>query len=115
MARPDESHYVIDMTMDYIRVTDANSVHEIPVMQVWLDPAFPEAHRDPDLREYIAKIGVPALVRWNNAEGQKALVIFPPNISTDGQWHEKESAMTAELPHTPEQIERVINPDRRRR
>jgi hypothetical protein len=76
----------------------------VPVIQVWLDPKYPDAHRDPALRALIAKRsendGCAALIRTNTDD---AFVLFPPTISHDGEWHERETAMRVKQ-HTFEEI-----------
>jgi hypothetical protein len=71
-------------------------------VQIWVDPRYPDAHRDPPLRAYLerrAKDNVVGLVRWDN---QAAIAIFPPELSADRQWHEQESNFRLEE-HTPEE------------
>jgi hypothetical protein len=83
--RPDRAHYVIDEMGDTILI---NKQQEVPVAQIWCDPKHPLAHRDPALRVWLderGKQGIAALVRYDSF---KAIVIFPPSMSTDGQWHE---------------------------
>ena len=55
LPRPDRAHYVVDIVADTVRVVphDGTPPTLLSVIQVWLDPAFPEAHRDPALRAYI--------------------------------------------------------------
>jgi hypothetical protein len=91
LARPDRSHYVIDLLPDYITLSEdaTGKTFTVQVVQIWIDPDFPDAHRDPALRRYIerrAGEGIAALVRFN---ARDALAIFAPAMSTDGQWHEK--------------------------
>src|SRR5262245_26245341 len=88
--RPDRAHYVVDTMPDFVELRDNTTGEKrvVPVVQVWCDPGWPDAHRDPDLRAYLetrGKDGVAALVRWNNRE---AIGLFPPSMSADGRWHE---------------------------
>jgi len=88
--RPDRAHYVIDILPDFVELRDntTGKLTVVPVVQVWCDPGFPDAHRDPDLRAYLetrGRDGVAALVRWSNRE---AIGLFPPSMSADGCWHE---------------------------
>ena len=58
-------------------------------MQVWVDPLYPDAHRDPALRAYLLRRGeqgIAAIIRYSSSRG---FVLFPPNMATDGQWHEQ--------------------------
>ena len=60
----------------------------IPAVQVWIDPDYPDAHRDPKLRAWLAEMGKQdyvALIRYDHKE---TLTLIPPNMTHDGQWHE---------------------------
>lgn len=95
LRRPDRSHYVIDMMMDFVtlKYDDATPDRKVPVIQIWLDPLYPDAHRDPALRAYIERLGTMALIRRGSEDG---FILCPPSRSADGQWHERGSAMRAE-------------------
>jgi hypothetical protein len=93
LRRPDRSHYVIDVLPDYITLKDDTGEHKIPVLQIWVDPDFPDAHRDPLLRAYLdeqGKQGYMALVRYDS---KRAFALAPPSIASDGEWHELHSNM----------------------
>lgn len=85
LRRPDKSGYVIDPMLDTV-VADGQEGH---VVQVWVDPARPDAHRDPALRAWLAgvaeRLGIPALIRWNSRD---AMFLVPPCLSSDGEWLE---------------------------
>jgi hypothetical protein len=79
--RPDRTHYVIDIMPDVIRMVpnddgDGPPV-EITVIVVWCDPNYPDAHRDPALRDYLKdkaeKEGIGALIRFSESEGMGLL------------------------------------------
>ncbi len=96
LRRPDRSHYVIDIAPDFV-VTDEGV--NIPVIQVWVDKNYREAHRDPALREYLKrrweKEGCAALIRWDNREDCMFLVW------QNGEWFEKTSNMKLDMtPHS---------------
>lgn len=85
LRRPDRAHYVIDVMPDSVREENGG---EIPVVQVWIDPRHPEAHRDPALRDFLdrrGRDGVAAVIRYGATEG---IVLIPPSMSGDG-WIEK--------------------------
>jgi len=91
LRRPDRSHYVIDLTYDTVHMLKPDGEKlPVSVLQVWVDPAFPDAHRDPALRRYLANMGaryrVAALVRYGASKG---FVLYPPAMCADGQWHEQ--------------------------
>jgi hypothetical protein len=93
LPRPDRSHYVIDLMPDIITMQEdlTGKLTQIPVVQIWVDPDFPEAHRDPALRAYVerrAAEGVAALIRFSEREG---FALFAPALADDHQWHEKAS------------------------
>jgi hypothetical protein len=95
LRRPDQAGYVIDPARETI------NVNKLPIeaVQVFVDPARPDAHRDPALRAYLALLGkrfkIPTLVRWFNQEGGDALLLIPPALRADGLWHEERSPMVA--------------------
>jgi hypothetical protein len=99
LARPDRSHLVVDPMPDFIEMNTA----KIPVLQVWCDPKFPNAHREPSFRawlaEYCERMQLAVLVRFDSA---KALALFPPGLCEDGQWHEKEGVSSA--PHSAGEV-----------
>jgi len=104
LSRPDRSHYVLDLMPDFITLRDdkTGEAQHVEVVQIWVDPKYPDAHRDPALRAYLDRLAeknVAGLVRRNNTE---ALTIFPPALSADGQWHEVTSDFR-DKDHTPEE------------
>jgi hypothetical protein len=106
MGRPDRTHYVVDPVPDFIAVQPAGEDHktEIPVIQVWCDPAWPDAFEDPRLLAYLArraeKEGCAVLVRYDSS---RAITLFPPALNENGEW----SRLTAKdadikvMPDTP--------------
>jgi Putative zinc- or iron-chelating domain len=90
LRRPDRSRYVVDMLPDFVtlRPNDGTEPTNIEVVQVWCDPHEPDAWRDQSLLAYIerrAAEGKAAIVRFGN---KRAVVVFAPSMSQDGQWHE---------------------------
>jgi hypothetical protein len=83
LRRPDRSHYVIDSVPDFV---EANGV-ALEVIQVWVDPDYPDAHQDPGLRDFIERHATPALIRFNEYEG---MLIVPPSCASDKAWHDIE-------------------------
>lgn len=99
LSRPDRSHYVIDVMADTIIMTPAGGEPiEMSVLQVWLDPRFPDAHLDPALRSYIDEAGTAALMRWDERRG---FVLFPPSVTGSGQWHEEHAGQVVEREALP--------------
>jgi hypothetical protein len=98
LQRPDRTHYVIDISPDYVRTDDPKNP-TLPVLQIWVDPDYPDAHKDPALRAYVerqADMGFAALVRLR---GHEAFLLVPPSMTVDGQWLEKHSKVV-EHEHT---------------
>jgi hypothetical protein len=90
LRRPDRSHYVIDLMPDFVtmRNDETGETQNIEVVQIWVDPKHPDAHRDPALRAYLERRGrenIIALVRWDNV---RAMALFPPALSANRQWNE---------------------------
>ncbi len=88
IRRPDRSHYAIDPVPDVIIITQEGGERRMAAVQVWCDPMHREAHRDTALRDYIAALDVPALVRF---DGTNAVVLLPPTLTMDGRWAEVET------------------------
>ena len=98
MSRPDRTHYCIDIMPDFITMTDNSTgeVTNIEVVQVWVDPNYPDAHKDPALRDYVLRCGekgIAAIIRYGSSN---AFVLFPPNMCADGQWHEQRGTSVPE-------------------
>jgi len=111
MVRPDRSGYVIDVLPDYVSMTnnDTGAVRNIPVVQVWCDPARPMAWRDPHLLAFLngrGQVGIAALIRYSSSD---AFTLLPPSLSSDGRWHElRNTSVEAGPEHSPLEIARVI-------
>jgi Fe-S-cluster containining protein len=107
LSRPDRSHYVLDSMPDYIEVVDNNTGkrHQAPVIQVWVDPDYPDAHRDPKLRTFLARAAENpphplAMIRLGPG---RAFTLWAP-FFTKGDWWESEPKHTTERQHSFEQI-----------
>ena len=82
LPRPDRAHYVIDIMPDYVTLQDneTGELTHVEVVQIWIDPAYPDAHRDERLRAYLmrrAKEGKAAIVRYDS---RKAVLLFAPGM-----------------------------------
>lgn len=92
MPRPDRCHYVIDMLLDMGRIVnnETGEVEPFDCLQIWVDPAFPDAKDDPHLRAYMLRMatehGWPTLLRWST---RVATSVWPPPLCADRQWHEE--------------------------
>jgi hypothetical protein len=86
---------VIDIMPDYVTNQAANGEKiVIPVVQIWIDPKYPDCHRDPALRAWLTlRDGFCGLVRNGNDD---ALLIIPPYLNDTGEWIEKGSNMKEE-------------------
>jgi hypothetical protein len=95
LQRPDQGGYIISPDLQ------AFTINEQPMLslQIWLDPARPDAHRDPTLRAYLLKIwqrhGIPASVRTTNREGESAMLLIPPTKPGE-EWIEEQSNMVSQ-------------------
>lgn len=96
--RPDQSHLVVDPSVDFVETSndDTGERTKILVIQVWIDPAFPLAHRDTDFRKWLRSTGRPALIR--SSSNQALFLVYQEN-----KWFEIESK-NATGQHTPEEI-----------
>ena len=106
-SRPDRSHAVIDVMPDYIGAQDdeTGEVMEIPVVQIWVDPSYPDAHRDPELRAWLDQTKQVALIRYSATDG---FVLFPPSRMKSREWMEKRSANDEKAAHSAADIFRVL-------
>jgi hypothetical protein len=109
LRRPDRSHYVIDVMPDFVtlRNDETGELEHIQVVQIWVDPRFPDAHREPALRAYLerrAEERIVGLIRFDDTNG---FVLFPPKLSSNGQWNEARSSVRTET-HSPEQLLRAM-------
>lgn len=105
LPRPDRCHYVVDTLLDNIVATnnETANVTRVPAIQVWVDPAYPHAHRDPRLRRYLEMMaqmfGYTTLIRYSESE---AFVLAAPRFSGTGKWEEIASAIMAKpMPRRP--------------
>jgi hypothetical protein len=98
LSRPDRSHYVIDMVPDHIMIDQPGGEPiRMLVVQVWVDPAYPDAHKDPALRRYLERRAeeqdMAALIRFSDKDG---MVLFAPALDSQkgGKWYEQRSNAT---------------------
>lgn len=94
LPRPDHVHYVIDMIADKILIQDNETKEAIEgdVLQIWVDPAHPDAHQEKHLRDYLQMMaietGMPALIRNGS---RSAFILFAPHFF--GEWKEHHSEL----------------------
>ena len=89
LLRPDISHYVIDIMPDFITArSDLGREVKVPVLQVWIDPKHPDAHRDPNFREWVRQHEPQCAVLCRYDE-MTAILLIPPHMSDTGEWEEK--------------------------
>lgn len=102
--RPDRSGYVIDIMPDYItlRPHDGTPENRVPITQVWLDPAKPDAWKDQDLLAHLGKKS--ALLRYNSRE---AAVLVSPALSGLDGWFLHDTS-TEEEEHSPAEIQSAL-------
>lgn len=111
LSRPDRTHYVIDLMPDFVEAQDHDSGKTIPiqVVQIWCDPKYPDAWRDPDLLAYLERRGCEgkaALIRYNARDG---FVVMPPAMCSDGEFHDmREQGVSLERTHTPKEIMQAL-------
>lgn len=115
LRRPDRSHYVLDIMPDFVtlRNDETGALEHVQVVQIWVDPRDPDAHRDPALRAYLerrAKDRIIGLVRYGTDEeplGDVGIALFPPSLSEGGKWIEKSSSVRV-ANHSPEELLRAM-------
>jgi hypothetical protein len=88
LRRPDHGHYVVDLTYD----TVTQQGQTVSALQIWIDPKYPDAHRAPELRKWLAEMGekyrVAAIVRYGT---NNAFVLAPPALTGTGEFAELRS------------------------
>lgn len=100
--RPDRTHYVVDPLPDYLTFTykDGKPDQHCPVVQVWVDPAFPDAWRDPALLAFLekrhAESGDAAMVRYGPRDG---FALFPPAMTNGNGWVVESAGTVRATPH----------------
>lgn len=109
LRRPDRAHYCIDIVPDFVTIQPHDDTPEfaVPVVQVWVDPAHPDAHRDPALRRWLAAQGEKGMAALIRTSSRHAFALFPPAI-TGGKWVEKHSDVDP-VEHTPQQIAEAMH------
>ncbi|HEY1881366.1 MAG TPA: hypothetical protein VGG68_15675 [Caulobacteraceae bacterium] len=109
MSRPDRVHYVIDIMPDYVTISsDGHEPETFEVVQIWVDPDYPDAHRDPDLRAFLerrARDRIIGLIRWSR---MKAAALIPPSLTEDGRWNLVDCGGVDPKPHTLAEVIRVL-------
>lgn len=106
LSRPDRSHYVLDIVPDFVTTIDheTGERRHAEIIQVWVDPRFPDAHRDPALRDYLARLaqtkGVAALIRYSSDE---SFALVAPVLSGQSDWLEIEGEQSGET-HSARQV-----------
>lgn len=114
LRRPDLIHAVVDVMPDFVTTVDneTGARTKVPVVQVWVDPKFPDAHRDPALRAFLLRMatdhGMPALIRYDSAT---AWVLVAPPLSSTRDWVEMRSQtnVVSEEPHSAADVARAMH------
>jgi hypothetical protein len=96
LSRPDRSHYVIDIMPDFVT---ANG-QAIEVIQVWLDPRHPDAHRDPALRAYLERRALENKIGMIRTSASEAFFLIPPIMMPDGKWYEHRNSVSLGHQHS---------------
>jgi hypothetical protein len=98
--RPDRSHYVVDSTPSNfkIRNDDTGVITEHFAVQVWVDPNYPNAYKDPVLYAFLERRAkennLAAMIRYNESDG---IVLFAPCLNDKNIWAEKPFKSKEEL------------------
>ena len=88
--RPDHCHYVVDSVTDTIAADRPGEPRQyFDVLQVWVDPAYPDAWRCEQLMRFLEAKRLPAIVRFDE---RMAFTLWPPCFGDDGAWHRTETA-----------------------
>lgn len=102
LSRPDHCGFIVDIMPDFIttRPKDGNGESaNIEVIQVWVDPQYPNAYRHMTLYRYLQRKRMAAIVRLDERNG---VVLVPPELSDTGDWLEL-GTNSMERTHTAEE------------
>lgn len=96
MHRPDLAGYCIDpMPADFLADGEPRKA-----VQVWVDPARPDSHRDPALRSYLAGVAertqMPALVTLAVPDQTESTFLTAPCLSWGSEWMERTFPLVSE-------------------
>ena len=103
LDRPSKSHYVVDTRADNFRIQVSDEVLNEYALQIWVDPNFPNAHRDPKLRKWLIKHHPRTLIMIRLAP-LRALLLVPPARSASGDWFERETPVNPDLSNAPSKL-----------
>jgi hypothetical protein len=96
---------VLDILPDFVTIVTDGEETNIQIVQIWVDPDYPDAHRDPALRRWLerrAKQNILGLVRYSE---YSALCLLPPSWNVKGEWVEFPiSQMHRQVQHTISEI-----------
>jgi hypothetical protein len=110
LSRPDRSHVVIDQMPDVIGIMDneTGERHDMEAIQVWVDPAYPDAWKHPSLLAYFnskaAERQIAVLVRYGSSDG---FVAFPPNTTGRTEWMVHQSSGEMQETSALEKLQRL--------
>jgi len=110
LSRPDRSHVVIDQMPDVIGIMDneTGERHDMEAIQVWVDPAYPDAWKHPSLLAYFNRKAeerqIAVLIRYGSSAG---LVAFPPNTTGRPNWEEHQSNQEWQETSAEEKLQRL--------
>ena len=75
----------------------------VPIVQIWVDPKYPDAHEDKHLRAWIERRGWVALIRYSERTG---FTLWPPALTGVG-WKTKVGNFEGQ--HSVEEIYDVMS------
>lgn len=109
MSRPDRSHIVIDTMPDFVTAQNNETGDEYPieVIQCWVDPRHPDAHRSPEFRAFVARQAEQGKLTLIRYDSQNAFTLFAPKF-TGGDWVEFRDGQSVERSHTVMEIAEAL-------
>lgn len=85
---PKKCHFVIDCLPDECAMLENGKQVMKQVVQMWVDPGYPNAWQEPAARWAMEFYGLnfqlPTLVRFGN---EKGIFVMPSILSPDNKWH----------------------------
>lgn len=110
LSRPDRTRYVVDGMPDFIEAMNGTEQIKIMAVQIWVDPRYRDAWRDPDLLAYLdrrGQEGVVAIIRYSSED---SFIVVPPSISGEG-FVERHDALSVGRDHTAAEILEAVAGD----
>jgi hypothetical protein len=86
LARPDRSHFVIDIMPDFVIALDGDKKIQIQVVQIWCDANYRDAWKTPSMHDYMMRRGAEGIASMIRYDSYDAIIVIPPNMNSEKKW-----------------------------